>query len=135
MNPKPNNTITGTTGEFYVAAELGRLGILALITPKNNPLFDIVAVNPDATKFAFIQVKTNSEGNTQGWKLNKQIDTKKNNPNLFLILVNIKKDSPCDYYIFKYDDFVERVNQVYQSYISSPKKDGSKKKEVGFSLV
>jgi hypothetical protein len=34
MNPKPNNTITGTTGEYYVAAELGRQGILALILPK-----------------------------------------------------------------------------------------------------
>ncbi len=61
MNPKPNNTITGTTGEFYVAAELGRQGILALMTPKNNPLFDIVAVNPEATRFAFIQdLKRNS---------------------------------------------------------------------------
>ena len=39
--------MVGVTGEYYVCAELGKKGILALLTPKNNPLFDIVAIpNP-----------------------------------------------------------------------------------------
>ena len=36
-----SNNITGVTGEYYVCAELGYRGILAIPTPKNNPLFDL----------------------------------------------------------------------------------------------
>jgi hypothetical protein len=36
----------GVAGEYYVCAVLCRIGILALITPKNNPLYDILAADP-----------------------------------------------------------------------------------------
>ena len=61
--PRKSNNLVGVTGEFFVAAELGKRGILALLTPKNNPLFDIVAVTPDASRTISIQVKTMSEHN------------------------------------------------------------------------
>lgn len=48
--PKKSNHLVGVTGKYFVCAELGKLSILALLTPKNNPLFDIVAVSSDATK-------------------------------------------------------------------------------------
>ena len=85
---KKSNNLTGVTGEYYVCAELGKRGILALLTPKNNPLFDIVAVSPDASRTVTIQVKTMGLENEQGWKLNKQIQVKKDVANLFLVLVN-----------------------------------------------
>jgi hypothetical protein len=44
---KKSNNLVGVTGEFYVCAELVKIGVLALLTPKNNPLFDIAAVSPD----------------------------------------------------------------------------------------
>lgn len=59
MPPKSNN-LTGVTGEYFVCAELGKRGILALLTPKNNPLFDVVAVSLDAKRTVTIQVKTMS---------------------------------------------------------------------------
>lgn len=127
-----SNTLTGVTGEYYVCAELGKRGILALLTPKNNPLFDIVAVSPDASRTVTIQVKSMGLDNEQGWKLNKQITEKKNNPNLFLILVNLKQEGVCDYYIYNYDEIVERVNDIYNRYINQEKRDGGKRKEVGF---
>ena len=127
-----SNTLTGVTGEYYVCAELGKRGILALLTPKNNPLFDIVAVSPDASRTVTIQVKSMGLDNEQGWKLNKQITEKKNNPNLFLILVNLKQEGVCDYYIYHYDEIVERVNAIYNRYINQEKRDGGKRKEVGF---
>jgi hypothetical protein len=52
--PKKSNNLVGVTGEYYVCAELGKLGILALLTPKNNPLFDIVAVSADASKYQLL---------------------------------------------------------------------------------
>lgn len=125
------NNITGVTGEYYVAAELGRRNILALPTPKNNPLYDLVAVNLEGTKSVFIQVKTMSLSNKQGWKLGKDICVKRNNPDLFTILVNIN-ESNVEYYIYKYDELATIVEDNYSKYILSPKKDGSSKKEVAF---
>jgi len=59
----------GSEYAYYVCAELCRRNILALITPKNNPLFDIVASDPEGKRSVQIQVKTMSINNKQGWKL------------------------------------------------------------------
>jgi len=71
---KISNILVGTTGEYLVCAELGKMGILAVLTPKNNPLFDIVAISNDARKSVAIQVKTMSQNNNQGWKLGTNFD-------------------------------------------------------------
>lgn len=125
------NNITGVTGEYFVAAELGKRNILALSTPKNNPLFDLVAVSLDGTKTAFIQVKTMSIGNNQGWKLGSDICIRKNNPNLFTVLVNIKEDE-VEYFIYEYDELAAIVESNYSKYILTPKRDGSIRKDVSF---
>lgn len=125
------NNITGVTGEYFVAAELGKRNILALTTPKNNPLFDLVAVKLDGSKSIFIQVKTMSIGNKQGWKLGTDICVKKNNPNLFTILVNLKEED-VEYFIYEYDVLSEIVENNYKNYINTLKKDGEKRKEVAF---
>ena len=52
------NSMIGNAGEYYVCAELCRRNIFALITPKNNPLFDIVASDPEGKRSVEIQVKT-----------------------------------------------------------------------------
>lgn len=41
-------------------------------------------------------------------------------------------DKPNDYYIYKFDDLSGRINQVYDEYISTPKKDGTPKKDINF---
>lgn len=75
---KRSNNLVGVTGEYFVCTELGKRGILALFTPKNNPLFDVVAVCPDSSRTVTIQVKTMSERNNQGWKLGIQKVAKRN---------------------------------------------------------
>ena len=125
------NNITGVTGEYFVSAELGKRNILALTTPKNNPLFDLVAVTLDGEKSVFIQVKTMSIGNKQGWKLGKDICVRKNNRNLFTILVNLTDDN-VDYYIYEYDVLSEIVENTYVKYMSTLKRDGLARKDVAF---
>ena len=44
------NSMIGNAGEYFVCAELCKRNILALITPKNNPLFDIIASNPEGKR-------------------------------------------------------------------------------------
>ena len=128
---KKSNNLTGVTGEYFVSAELGKRGILALLTPKNNPLFDVVAVSQDAKRTITIQVKTMSEGNKQGWKLGMHICVRKNNPLLYTILVNLKRDE-IEYYIYEYDVLSERVQSAYTEYLAIPKKDGNARKDINF---
>ena len=89
----------GSAGEYYVCAELCRQNLLALITPKNNPLFDLVASDPKGKRSVAIQVKTMSEHNKQGWKLGIGITEKQNNPNLYIVLVNMLGDGTNEYYV------------------------------------
>ena len=128
---KKSNNLVGVTGEYFVCAELGKRGILALLTPKNNPLFDIVAVSPDASRTITIQVKTMSERNNQGWKLGMDICERKKNPLLFTVLVNLTS-SEIGYYIYEYDVLSERVEKAYTDYLLKPKKDGNKRKDIAF---
>lgn len=69
------NNLVGTAGEYYVCAELCRRGYLALLTPKNNPVFDAVATSTDGSKLIPIQVKTRSIRNKQGWKLGADMES------------------------------------------------------------
>lgn len=128
---KSSNNLVGVTGEYYVCAELGKRGILALLTPKNNPLFDIVAVKPDATRTVTIQVKTMSEGNKQGWKLGIDICQRKGNQLLFTILVRLSGKEP-EFYIYHYDILSEKVDTLYKNYLLTPKRDGSRRKDIAF---
>jgi len=73
MAKRKSKNLVGATGEYFVCAELGKRGILGVLPPKNNPLFDIMAVSEDAKKTIAIQVKTMSLGNKQGWRLGKDI--------------------------------------------------------------
>ncbi|OMP30071.1 aspartate-ammonia lyase [Mangrovimonas sp. DI 80] len=128
-----DNNLIANAGEFFVCAQLSKKGILTLLTPKNNPLFDIIATDNLGSKHVAIQVKTMGIGNKQGWKLNKQITVKKNNPNLFLILVDLKEDGLNNFYVYLYDDFVDKVNETYQEYITKPHaRTGEPKKDVSF---
>jgi hypothetical protein len=128
---KSSNNLVGVTGEYYVCAELGKRGILALLTPKNNPLFDIVAVTPNAKRTITIQVKTMSEGNMQGWKLGTDICVRKNNDLLYTILVRLSCKEP-EFYIYEYDVLSEIVECLYSKYLLQPKRDGGQRKDIAF---
>jgi len=132
MLKKISNNLVGTAGEYYVCAELCRRGYLALITPKNNPLFDIVAAKPDGSKAVSIQVKTSSIGNKQGWKIGRTTAVKKDNPNLFIVLVNLLEDGLPEFYVYEYDVLADTIEKNYQQYLATPKKDGTKRKDTSF---
>lgn len=132
MNIHIGNNLVGMAGEYYVCAELCRRGYLALITPKSNPLFDVVVTTPDGTRSVSIQVKTRSVHNKQGWKLSTNISTGKASSNLFVVLVKLEYSGLPEFYIYEYPALSDRVDKMYRSYISKPKRDGSPKKEVNF---
>ena len=126
------NNMVGTAGEYYVCAELCMRGYLALLTPKNNPLFDVVVTNSTGTRSVSIQVKTRSVRNTQGWKLGTDITKHNGLDGVFVVLVNLREKEPPEFYIYEYPDLSARISRVYADYMSKPKRDGTPKKEVSF---
>ncbi len=132
MTSSTTNNLVGTVGEYYVCAELCRAGYLALMTPKNNPLFDVVATSQDGTRTVAIQVKTRSVRNEQGWKLAADMASDEKSEGLFVVLVNLKESGQPDFYVYTRKELAKRVRAVYAAYMAKPKKDGSQRKAVGF---
>jgi hypothetical protein len=132
MPNRVSNNLVGTAGEYYVCAELCRRGYLALLTPKNNPLFDVVVTNADGTKAVSIQVKTRSIQNAQGWKLGAPAREPTTPGVPFVVLVNLRGDGLPDFYVYEYEEFTDRVAHVFSDYISKPKRTGEARKDPGF---
>lgn len=131
--PAPSsNNLVGTAGEYFVCAEICRLGYLALLTPKNNPLFDVVATSQDGARTIAIQVKTRSVHNKQGWKLGLDMASDEKSKGLFVVLVSLTESGAPDFYVYRREELVERVKAVYDAYIAKLKRDGSQRKPVGF---
>jgi hypothetical protein len=124
--------LIGAAGEYYVCAELCRQGILAVLTPKNNPLFDIVATALDGSESVTIQVKTRSIHNKLGWKLGADITNSDKSKGQFVVLVNLHDTLLPDFYVYTGEEIAARVAAVYEEYISTPKRDGTPRKPVGF---
>ena len=64
--------------------------------------------------------------------MSSDICTKRGNPKLFVVLVNLMRDGTNDYYIYKYDDLSLRISEVYKEYMSKSKRDGTRRKDVAF---
>ena len=86
-------SLIGNAGEHYVMAELLKRGIIAALTPRNVPGFDILATRGDQT--VRIRVKTKSE-DYDGWQWNAKEDGSifKNmgKQNDFTVMVNLARD-------------------------------------------
>ena len=134
MKNRIGTYLVGAAGEYYVCAEICRIGHHAILSQKNNPVFDIVAVNDDGNRSVAIQVKTRSENNNQGWKISAGFALEKHDE-LFVVLVQMKEKGGCDFYVCKHLAVAEKINQVYRNFMEKPKKDGSTRKEVGFRWI
>lgn len=132
MPQQASKNLVGTAGEYYVCAELCLRGYLALMTPKNNPLFDIVATSQDGERSVSIQVKTRSVHNEQGWKLGADIASPEGSKGLFVVLVNLKASAAPEFCVFQRAVLAEKVKSVYEAYMSKPKRDGTERKPVAF---
>ena len=124
--------LVGSAGEYYVCADLCRQGILAVLTPKNNPIFDVIASAADGTKSVTIQVKTRSVENKLGWKFGADITNSKEAKGQFVVLVNLHEKLLPDFYVYQPEELATRVSALYDIYISKPKKDGAPRKDVAF---
>jgi plasmid replication initiation protein len=47
-------------------------------------------------------------------------------------LVNLHEEKLPDFYVYRFVDFVTRVNEIFKEYISKPKRSGEARKDPGF---
>jgi hypothetical protein len=115
--------IVGIAGEYFVAAELSQMGIVATLTLKNTPSIDILATNLETGRFANIQVKTMSLGNNQGWRLSKKDEEKSEIKNHFYIMVNLKAVGELpEYYVIPQADLAEQIYKIHRDWLRGDKK-------------
>ena len=70
-----NKNARGSAAQFFVAGELCRRDLVAVVTMGNTPNTDVLCSNVEGTKFVHIQVKTFPPGNrkvTVGMKAEKR---------------------------------------------------------------
>jgi len=117
------SSLTGISGEYFVAAELSRRGFMASITLRNNDSVDIHASNISNNKIFAIQVKTNQSGN-RSWILNMRSESHQNE-NFFYIFVALKglAERP-EYFIVPSKNVADFVKRDYAHWIATPGKKG-----------
>lgn len=118
-----NKILTGVAGEYFVAAELSRLGYVASLTLRNTRGIDVLASNADATKTVGIQVKANSEGKRH-WILSDKAETD-TAENLFYVFVNLNGNDAPDYFIVPRVEVAKYVMKTHRAWLAAPGRNGS----------
>jgi hypothetical protein len=115
----------GTAAEYYVAAELTRLGFQATMTIKNAPGIDILAVNSETDKMSCIQVKSKDKlGKTKSWLLHEK-DEKVREGNFFYVFVDLNAENGdvSGFYIVPATVVAQRISEYHKKFLENDGKD------------
>lgn len=128
MNEELTSLLSGISGEYFVAAELSRLGYIASITLRNTRGVDILASNQTSTRTVAIQVKT-TRTNKPVWMMNVKAEEFKG-PNHFYVFVNLRgeKQRP-DFHIVPCKDVANFVTKEHRKWLETPGVKGQKHNE------
>jgi len=119
--------LVGVAGEYLVAGELSRRGLIAAITLRNSKGIDILVSRPGGQASASIQVKT-SLNPTVSWQLNKSDETPKGPNHYYVFVVLNGRGGHPEYHVVK-GDLVTRCKAEHQNWLKGTKRDGSERKD------
>lgn len=125
MMGKSRNSLTGVSGEYFVAAELSRLGFIASISLRNTRGIDILCSNSEATKHVSIQVKTTQKSNNS-WILDQKSE-EYFSPTHFYVFVSLKGKEEPRYFIVPSKIVASYLKKDYQRWIEEGKRLGKKR--------
>lgn len=120
-----NKNARGSAAQFFVAGELCRRNLVAVVTMGNTPNTDVLCSNAEGTKFVHIQVKTFVPGNktvTVGVKAEKN-----SGANFIWVLAGIPKANSKDdfeYFIIPSPEVAENVSKAHKLWLSETGKNG-----------
>jgi hypothetical protein len=124
---KLSKTLSGVAGEYFVAAEICRHGMIAAVTLRNTRGIDIIATRPDNTSVT-IQVKTVQKGASK-WMLSKD-DEKSRRPNHFYVFVILHGyDGQPEYWVVESDYLSLSLRKSHRKWMSQKGRDGGMHKD------
>ncbi len=119
---------SGIAGEYFVAAELSRMGYVASLTLKNTAGIDILASNSKGTRTVAIQVKT-TQNTKPVWTLGKKAEDD-SSPKKFYVFVKLgKQRSIPEYYIVPSAVVARTIKNDYNIWLRTLGKGGKKHNE------
>ena len=134
-----NKNARGSSAQFFVAGELCRRDLVAVVTMGNTPNTDILCSNTEGTKFVHIQVKTYVPGNktvTVGLKAEKYFGK-----NFIWVLAGIPKadsDKEFEFYIVPSKEVAKNVSESHRlwlAYEGAIKWNGKKRKDSTMRVI
>lgn len=125
---KITSGLSGVAGEYFVAAQLSRLGHIASINLKNTKNVDILVMNGSGTRQVMIQVKC-GQGSERRWILSRSAESLIND-NLFYVFVNLlERNELPEFYVVPSRTVAEQVSTVHRRWLSSPGTKGQRHKD------
>ena len=122
-----SNILTGISGEYYVAAELSRLGYIASITLRNTRGIDILCSNADASKHVAIQVKTTHKSRNS-WMLDKKSE-EFYSPKHFYVFVLLNDKEHPKFFIVQSKIVANHIKSGHKKWLKGKSKTGKKHKD------
>lgn len=133
-------TLIGNAGEYYVAAELLKRGVIAALAPRNAPAFDILAAKGKRT--VRIRVKTKSAEYTDWqWMVKKdgQIFRDLGKKDDFTVLVNLTRETKdLAFFVVPTFQLNNWLVDDFKNWVRTPGKNGrphdpsNKKRNLGY---
>jgi hypothetical protein len=112
----------GIAGEYFVAAELTRRGLVASLTLRNTRGIDILASNANASKCVGIQVKSKC-GTAPDWILKKKVELDVAE-NLFYVFVLFEELAAPQYFVVPRATVAAFCRESHKAWLATPGKSG-----------
>jgi hypothetical protein len=125
---KLSTTLVGIAGEYFVAGELSRRGLIAAVTLRNTRGIDILVSRPGGQTSATIQVKTLLDRNPS-WMLSKGDETAKGPNHYYVFVILNGRDGDPEYHVVKGDLVADRCSTEHQEWLKGKKRDGTQRKD------
>lgn len=119
--------LSGVAGEYFVAAELSRLGYVASVTLRNTKGIDVLASNDSASRTVGIQVKTNQAGRAE-WMLKSKVE-RHGTRNLFFVFVRLNESGAPKFHVVARQTVANEVRLSHKRWLRTPGRNGQKHKE------
>jgi hypothetical protein len=120
--------LAGVAGEYFVAGELSRRGLIASVSLRNTRGIDIIVTNRDASKSVTIQCKTNQLG-TKSWILNKKSETFTSPTHFYVFVILGDTQTRPEYHIVPSRHVAKHISESHKNWLSTPGKKGQEHKD------
>ncbi|MBZ5694504.1 MAG: aspartate ammonia-lyase [Acidobacteriia bacterium] len=125
---KLSTALSGISGEYFVAAELSRHGLIAAVTLRNTRGIDILASRPGGKKPATIQVKTLQRGNKH-WLLSKNDERSKGKHHYYVFVTLHGRNGTPEYHVVEGNTVARKCAASHRKWLKGRKRDGGKRKD------